>query len=239
MSGAVRVAAMAALFLCASEARAQDISDAGFLIWGAKLERLEYRFGDEDALAYEGDAFIGTDEFKLRWEGEGEYATDEDVAETVENQITGLIPITPFFDAKAGLRFDTPEGPDRFYGVIGVHGLAPQWFEIDADAFLSEEGDVSGRIEAEYEGLITQRLILTPSIEIDFGLSHDREIGLGAGLRSMEVGARLGYDLLERNVAPYIGVHYEHLFGGTRGLARSEGEDTESLSFVAGIRLQL
>jgi len=121
--------------------------------------------------------------------------------------------------------------------VIGIHGLAPQWFEIDADMFFSQEGDVSGRIEAEYEGLITNRIILTPSVEVDFGFSHDREIGLGSGIRSVEVGARLSYDLLERNISPYIGVHYEHLFGGTRALANSAGEDTESVFAVVGVRL--
>lgn len=237
-----RAAATAvALVLCASGAWAQDISDAGLIIWGAKLERLEYRTGDEGEQigAYEGDAFIGTDEFKLRWEGEGEYDFDEEAFETLENQITGLIPISPFFDAKAGIRFNNPEGPDRTYAVLGVHGLAPQWFEIDADAFISQEGDVSGRIEAEYEGLITNRIILTPSIEVDFGFSHDREIGLGTGLRSVEIGARLSYDLLERNIAPYIGVHYEHLFGGTRALANNAGEDTEGVFAVIGLRLQL
>lgn len=240
MSWSQRAAITAAFVLCASGARAQDISDAGLIIWGAKLERLEYRYGDEGekVAAYEGDAFVGTDEFKLRWEGEGEYELDEEVLETFENQFVGQIPISPFFDVKAGVRFDNPEGPDRVYGVIGIHGLAPQWFEIDADAFLSQEGDVSGRIEAEYEGLITNRLILTPSVEVDFGFSHDREIGLGTGIRSVEVGARLSYDLLERNISPYIGVHYEHLFGGTRALANAEGEDTEAVFAVAGIRLQ-
>ena len=157
--------------------------------------------------------------------------------EDFENQFVLQKPISTFFDVKAGVRFDNPEGPDRMFGVIGLHGLAPQWFEIDVDAFLSQEGDISGRIEAEYEGLITQNILLVPSVEIDFGLSRDREVGLGAGLRSVELGARLSYDLVERNVQPYIGVHYEHLFGATRGLAREEGGDTESLFAVAGVRL--
>lgn len=236
-----RAALTAVLVLCASGARAQDISDAGLIIWGAKLERLEYRYGDEGERigAYEGDAFIGSDEIKLRWEGEGEYDLDEESLETFENQIVAQVPISPFFDAKAGIRFDNPEGSDRVFGVIGVHGLAPQWFEVDTDLFLSQEGDISGRIEAEYEGAITNQVTLTPSVEVDFGFSHDREIGLGAGIRSVELGARLSYDLLERNIAPYIGVHYEHLFGSTRGLARSDGGDTESVFAVVGVRISL
>ena len=235
---AVTLTASSVLF--AGGARAQDISDAGLVYWGVQLEQLEYRFGENDVevLAYDGDAFVGTDELKLRWQGEGEYELDEEVLETFENQLAVQIPVTPFFDAKAGIRYDTPEGPDRFYGVVGVHGLAPQWFEVDVDAFLSEEGDVSFRLDAEYEGLITNRLILTPSVEIDVGLSHDREIGLGAGLRSAEIGARLSYDLIDRAVSPYVGVHYEQLFGGTKNLAEAEGEDGSAFFVVAGVRLQ-
>lgn len=239
MSARVRVA-LAALVLGTSGARAQDISDAGFVFWGAQLERAEYRYGDgedDGILAAEGDAFVGTDEIKLRYAFEGEYGLDARVMEVNEHQLALQIPISTFFDAKAGVRLDAPEGPDRWYGVVGVHGLAPQWFEIDADAFVSETGDVSARFEAEYEGLITQRIILTPAIEIDVGLTDDKQIGAGSGLRSVEVGARLSYDLLERNVAPYIGVHYERLFGETEDLARDEGEDDDGFFVVAGVRL--
>jgi len=240
MSIGKRIAMSAILVLVASGARAQDISDAGLVVWGVQLEQLEYRYGESgaEALAYDGDAFYGTDELKLRWQGEGEYSLDEDVLEGMENQLSLQIPISTFFDAKAGVRYDSPEGPDRFYGIVGIHGLAPQWFEVDVDAFLSQEGDVSARLDVEYEGLITNRLILTPSLEMDVGLSHDREIGLGAGLRSIEVGARLSYDLVDRSISPYIGVHYEQLFGGTAKLAESEGEDDSAIFAVAGIRLQ-
>jgi len=44
----------------------------------------------------------------------------------------------------------------------------------------------------------------------------------------------LSYDLVERNVAPYVGVHYEQLFGGTAKLA----EDDSAVFLVAGVRLQ-
>ena len=46
-------------------------------------------------------------------------------------------------------------------------GLAPQWFEGDADVFLSETGDASARMDVEYELLLTKYLILTPSAEVN------------------------------------------------------------------------
>jgi copper resistance protein B len=135
--------------------------------------------------AWDGDVVVGRDEWKLRLQSEGEYERDESAFETLENQLLLQRPILEFFDIKAGLRLDTPEGPDRVFGVLGLQGLAPQWFEVDADLFLSERGDFSARLDVEYELLITNHLILTPSVEVDFAFSEDRGIGVGSGLSKL------------------------------------------------------
>ena len=207
--------------------------------YGVQMEELEYRQGDQNQnlLVWDGDAFFGTDELKLRWLGKGEYDSDGDVLETMENQLVLQKPISDFFDIKAGVRLDSPEGADRWFGVIGVTGLAPQWIEVDADLFVSETGDVSARLDAEYELLITNRLILTPSVEIDVALSDDREIGVASGLNSIEVGMRLSYDVVDRAVSPYVGVVYERKFGRTADFARDEGEDPSALFAVVGVKL--
>jgi copper resistance protein B len=119
--------------------------------------------------------------------------------------------------------------------VLGIHGLAPQWFEVDLDLFLSEYPTL--RFEVEYEALITNRLILTPSFEIDVPLNDDRETGQGGFGPTVEIGARLSYDLIDRAVSPYIGVHWERSFGETATLARAEGEEASSVYIVAGLRL--
>ena len=230
-------AALAAL-LTPGASMAQDISDAGFVIWGFQAERAEHRVSDDEEIAaFEGDAFVGSDKLKLRWEGDWEYSVDEDGFETFQNSLVLQVPVSNFFDAKAGVRLDAPEGPDRWSGIVGLHGLAPQWFEVDADFLLSETADASFEFEAEYEALITQRIILTPSIEFDIGFTDDDEIDLRQGLRKAELGARLSYDLIDRAVAPYVGVHYERLFGETASIAKANGENREGLFAVAGVRL--
>jgi copper resistance protein B len=206
------------------------------VFWGVQVEQLEFRLGDEtDVLAWDFDALIGTDELRFVWRSEAEYALEEDAFETLENQARLQVPISDFFDAVAGVRVDTPDGPDRVYGVVGVHGLAPQWFEVDVDLFVSE--DPKFRFEVEYEGLITNRITLTPSIEANLPFTDDREIGNGAWGPTLEVGARLSYDLVDRTLAPYIGVHYERAFGETGRIAKQDGDDRGELFFVAGVRL--
>ena len=210
----------------------------GLLIYGLQLEELEFRRGDEgeELFAWNGDAFVGTDEVKLRWLGEGEYDNTTSKFEGLENRLVLQWPISPFFDMKAGFRVDTPNGPDRSYSVLGLSGLAPQWFEIDADFFVSEKGDTSARLDAEYELLITNRLILTPSAEINVAFSGDHEIGVGSGISDIEAGMRLSYDLIDRRLSPYFGVVYERKFGQTEDLAQAEGEDFEGWRAVVGTK---
>lgn len=223
-------------FILAAPVQAQEKE---LIFYGVQMEQLEYLQGDqsENLLVWDGDAFVGTDELKFRWLGEGEYDTDRGVLEKMENRLVLQKPISTFFDLKAGVRLDTPEGTDRWFGVLGVAGLAPQWIEIDADLFVSETGDASARLDAEYELLITNRLILIPSAEIDIAFSEDREIGIASGLNSVELGIRLSYDLLDRAISPYIGVVYERKFGRTADFAREEGEDTSAWFGVVGTRL--
>ena len=207
------------------------------LLWGIQAEQLEYRVGENARIgAWDFDAFVGRDELKFVLRSEAEYDFDHEEFETLENQARLQIPISDFFDAVGGVRVDTPdEGPTRVYGVLGVHGLAPQWFEVDADLFVSDRP--AFRAEAEYEALITNRIILVPSIEVDLPLVDDHAIGAGAFGPKVEIGARLSYDLVDRLIAPYIGVHYERKVGETAQLAREEGENVEQIFGVVGVRV--
>jgi copper resistance protein B len=207
------------------------------LIWGVQVEQLEQRFSEDgDVTAWSLDAVIGTDELKLRYVSEGEYV-DGAGLETFENQLLLQIPISEFFDAKAGIRFDAPRGPDRAYATVGVQGLAKQWFEVDLDLFVSEKGAASARLDADYEALITNRVILTPSLEVDLPFADDRDIGIGAWGPKVEIGARLSYDLVDRTLSPYVGVHYERAFGATADMRRDEGEAIDALFAVVGARM--
>ncbi len=206
------------------------------LFYGFSAERAEYRVnGHADLLAFDADAFIGTDELKLFWRNESEYDLDEDAFESMENQVRIQFPVSTFFDAVVGVRVDTPDGPDRVDGVIGLHGLAPQWFEVDLDLFVSDDPVL--RLEVDYEGLITNRITLTPSIEIDLPLTDDSRHDFGAFAPTVEVGARLSYDLIDRLLSPYVGVHYEFALGDTADRIQASGDRRDDLFFVAGAKV--
>lgn len=216
--------------------QAEMLDDAIFT--GLRIDQLEYRAGETTGIgAWEAEAWAGDDRWKLALESEAEYAIRSDRFEVLENRVVVRRAVSEYFDARAGLRFDTPDGPDRLYGVLGLQGLAQQWFELGADMFLSEKGDVSARIEVEYDLLITNRLFLQPLVEVNLAASDDRAIGRGQGINDVEIGLRLRYELVDRSVAPYVGVHWERKLGETAELARDDGEDTDDLRLVTGLRL--
>lgn len=209
------------------------------VFYGVQLEELEYRYSetDEELAVWKGDAFVGTDELKFRWITEGEYVLEEEAFETLENQFVLQKPISTFFDAKAGVRIDTPAAADRHYALIGLAGLAPYWFEVDTNFYVSEKGDTSVDLDVEYELLLTNYFILTTSADIDVAFSSDEEAGVGSGLNSTEFGARLSYDLIDRAFSPYIGVVYERLYGETRDFANEHGEDADGWFLAVGAKL--
>lgn len=209
------------------------------IFYGFQMEEFEYRYGEsgEELFAYDGDAFIGTDELKIRWEYDGELDLNVRKFESLSNQLALQTPISDFWDIKGGVRYSSPQGPDRWYGVVGLSGLAPQWIEVDTHLFLSEKGKLSADLDAEYEVLITNYLTLTPSINIEAAFSSDREIGVGSGINSVEAGVRLSYDVWDRILSPYIGVVYERKFGQTANFVEAEGEDADIWYAVIGARL--
>jgi copper resistance protein B len=168
----------------------------------------------------------------LKSQGEGTFGQGVDSAEV---QALWSRAIAPFWDLQAGVRHDFEPHPTRNHLLLGIQGLAPYWFEIDAAAFLSEEGDVTARFEGEYDLRITQRLILQPQTELDFSLQDVSELNIGSGLSTAEAGLRLRYEIVPE-FAPYVGVRYERAFGDTADFRRADGENVGGWSLVLGVR---
>ena len=198
------------------------------------LDRLEARLGDgEELYLWEAQGWYGGDIDRLWVKSEGEGALGRDV-EAAEVQALWSHAIDPWFDVQAGIRYDL-EPDSRAHAVLGLQGLAPYMFEVDAAAFLSDRGDLTARLEAEYDQRITQRLILQPRAEVSLAAQDIAERGIGAGVSSVEAGLRLRYEIA-REFAPYIGVGYEAKLGETADRARAAGEDPNRLSLLLGVR---
>jgi copper resistance protein B len=83
--------------------------------------------------------------------------------------------------------------------------------------------------------MFTQKLILSPELEMTFYTKDDEAVGVGSGLSDLSLGLRLRYEI-RREFAPYVGVNWWNKFGGTADHAEEEGGDTRDVEFVVGIR---
>jgi copper resistance protein B len=196
------------------------------------FDQLEWQRGHGMDVNVKG--WVGGDlnRFWFRTEGEG----GGDGVEHAEVHALYGRAIARWWDVVAGIRQDVRPGPAQTWAAIGIQGLAPYWFEVEATAYVSTAGRTHLRLETEYEFLLTNRLILQPVVEVDLYGTSDPERRLGAGLSSAEAGLRLRYEI-RREFAPYIGVVWNRTFFGTADYARAAGDRTSGARLALGLRL--
>lgn len=203
------------------------------LLW-VQGDRLEAQARDgENLYLWDLQGYYGgpTSRFWFKSEGEGALGG---AVEDAEVQALWSRAIAPFWDMQLGVRQDIA-GPSTTYAVVGIQGLAPYLFEVDAALFVSHRGDVTARIEAELDQRITRRLIVQPRTELSLSAQDVPQIGIGAGIDAFEVGVRLRYELA-REFAPYIGIEQSWRGGRSADFARAAGEDPSVTSFLVGLR---
>ncbi|WP_311267571.1 copper resistance protein B [Sphingobium sp. WCS2017Hpa-17] len=219
-----------------ARARAAMFKESGGMTFSQlMIDRLEYRAQKGgDGYHWEGEGWIGGDIHRLAIKSEGEGDVGG-ALESAELQALYSRAIDPWWNIVGGVRQDFRPQPQRTYATVGIEGLAPYWFEVEAQAFLSNKGDVHVRAEGSYDQRITQRLVLQPAAEVNIAAQDVPELGIGSGLSNIELGLRLRYEFA-REFAPYIGVNWERSFGDTARYARAAGERASATSLVMGIR---
>lgn len=195
--------------------------------------RLEAARGDgETGYAWDVQGWTGGDinRLWLKTEGEG----DRHGVEQGDVQLLYSRAVTPFWNLQAGVRQDFGDGSDATHLALGVQGLAPYWWETDATLFVSTDGDVTARLETEYDQRITQHWILQPRVEVGLSAQDSDALNVGSGLTTLEAGLRLRYEF-RREFAPYVGVSWERSLGGTADRVRLVGGDPDQVRAVVGL----
>lgn len=218
--------------MAAAEAAAMQppVSNYGKLTY----DLAEYQFRDgKDGYRWEAEAWLGDlNRFAIKSKGEGTFGAGLDQAEV---QALYSKALDPWWNLQLGVRQDIRPHPGRTWATLGIEGRAPYQFEVQAAAFLSDKGQLTGRLEGAYDQRITQRLILQPRVEFDLAAQDIPGQRIGSGLSTAELGLRLRYEI-KREFAPYVGINWTWAAGRTADYARADGKDTSERSVVAGIR---
>jgi len=191
-------------------------------------DKFEVLNNNEKTRVWEGSFYIGYDIDKLYLYSTGEATADG--LESSQNELIYSRAIAPFWDAQIGLTYDKNANASKTWAEVAISGLAPYYFETRAALLVNGDGNVGLRLDAEYEALFTQKLILTPSLEADFYTKDDAKLEIGSGLSNIEAGLRLRYEI-RREFAPYIGVTWEKTFGNTRDF-----NPINETNFLVGVR---
>ena len=194
----------------------------------------EYQFRNgKDGYRWEAEAWVGDlNRFVIKSKGEGTFGQGLDRAEV---QALYAKALDPWWNLQLGVRQDIRPRPARTWATVGAEGRSPYQFDVQAAAFLSDKGQLTGRIEGAYDQRITQALILQPRVELNLAAQDMPDQRIGVGLSTAELGLRLRYEI-RREFAPYVGVNWTWATGQTADYARLDGKDTTERSVVAGIR---
>jgi copper resistance protein B len=195
------------------------------LEWGAG--------GDGSGFSWDNKGWIGGDLNRFWFRTEGD-ADDGRVGAAQANGLYGRA-IARWWDLVVGVRQDFRPGSPQTWAAIGIQGLAPYWFEIEATAYVGRGGRTQFRFETEYELLLTNRMILQPLVELELHGKSDPARGVGTGLSTVDVGLRIRYEI-RREFAPYVGVTWDRKLFGTADLARERGESVGAARLAVGLR---
>lgn len=211
--------------------------------WGREsfvlFDELEYIPGQSGRpVSFEGLGWYGGAYDRLWFRTEGEQSTRGSGGAGELQLLAGRL-ISPYWDAVAGVRIDRrwdERNDGRTLFALGILGEAPLRFEFAPTLFVSTDGDVSARLDASYQFLFTQKVILEPSLDLNAAARAVPEFGVGSGLNEVVLAARLRYEI-RRKFGPYVGVAWTRRTGSTVALDRAQGRNPNGADLLFGLRV--
>jgi len=198
--------------------------------WLARLDKLE---GWDGGQAWEASFKYGGDIHSLLLQSEGERQSGK--TETADLSAFYSRSITPWWELQLGVRQQF-EPNTRTFAAASISGTPFYGLELAATLYATASGQLQSKFSADYDLLLTNRLILQPSFEAKAALKNERSRSVGSGLNSTESGLRLRYEVT-RQFAPYLGLVHEQLSGKTADFAREHGEHSRDTRWVFGVKL--
>ncbi|MEG0486506.1 MAG: copper resistance protein B [Acinetobacter sp.] len=198
----------------------------------------------EGALKSEFETRIGTDENKIFIKAHLDKHESHDAEYDVKALYSRMI--SDFWDAQIGARYrvekvaldhhrkDTEEKLDA---VIGLHGMAPYFFETDAYLYAGEDHFAGFSLETERDFLLTQKLIFKPYLDMDVIFSDDSKYAKKSGLSNITAGLETRYEI-SKKVMPYLDVAYEYSKGNDSTAWQLESDSEKGWLYGAGIRFK-
>ncbi|MDF1880612.1 copper resistance protein B [Sulfurimonas sp. MAG313] len=180
------------------------------------IDQLEYQLNDEKSTAWDAYGFMGFDTHKIYLYSDGE--KEKGSSASSENDLVYSRAFAAYWDIQAGISYDKNSQRSNTWAQIALSGLAPYFFETRVAILADKDGNVGIRSDFAYDVLLTQKLIITPSLQMDAYTKDNVESGIGSGLSNVTIGARMRYEF-RREFAPYLGVEWSKNYGKTNDIS--------------------
>lgn len=193
----------------------------------------------EGTLKSELETRIGTDENKLFIKLHSDKA-ESHRAET-EAKVLYSRMISDFWDAQAGIQYRNDPNREvdenQLDAVVGLHGMAPYFFESDAYLYAGQDQQWRFSLETERDLLLTQKLILKPYLDLDVVFSDDSKYAQKTGLSRVATGLETRYEI-SKQIMPFIDVSYEYQKGNEETAWQQRTDSEQGWLYGAGIRFK-
>ncbi|OTG62908.1 copper resistance protein B [Acinetobacter silvestris] len=202
---------------------------------------------DEDgggALKSKLETRIGTDENKIFIKLHVDKHESQDAAFDAKVLYSRMI--LDFWDAQAGVRYryekveldhNRQDSAAKLDGVIGLHGMAPYFFETDAYLYVGEDHFAGFSLETERDLLLTQKLIVKPYLELDVVFNDDSKYAQKTGLSGATAGLETRYEI-SKKIIPYLDVAYAYDKGNQHTDWQAESFSESGWVYGAGLRFK-
>ena len=169
-------------------------SDINFFVLFDQLE-WELRSGNH-GFGWDTKGWVGRDRDRVWFRTEGQHAQGR--LNDAQSHLFYGRQFSRWWDVLVGVRQDFEPGAAQTWAAVGVQGLAPYWFNVEATAYVGANGRNHYRLETEYQLLLTNRVVFQPMAEFEIygkpDLEHDRD----RGLATLDFGFRLRYLIRKR-----------------------------------------
>ena len=114
------------------------------------LDQFEWRdVGAQPAAVWQGEAWYGGDYDKLWLRTEGSAPPVSPKMRV--SSCCGTASSPGGGNLQAGAREDFGNGPSRTWAALGIRGLAPYWFHIEATVYVGDASRTAARLKVEYD----------------------------------------------------------------------------------------
>ncbi|TCB49626.1 copper resistance protein B [Acinetobacter sp. ANC 4779] len=149
--------------------------------------------------------------------------------------------VSDFWDVQAGLGYLNNQNrevdSEQIGVVLGIHGLAPYFFETDVYLYVGQDQQMSFMLETERDLLLTQKLILKPYLDLNVIFSDNSNYAKKLGLSIAQLGLETRYEI-NKKVMPFVDVAYGYNKGNEETAWQQSSSSENEWLYGAGIRFK-